>query len=131
MDKKEEISPALRQLIVKTNLLWLFPDIEETLLMDLDESARRQGRALRFHAKMSYNRAIRSVRALKTDIAACSRGTQETYGADSDRVLAILLAICDRCADDEALLRQVYEHIKELPSKLGLDLSRCDEAFDE
>lgn len=131
MNKKEEITPALRELTVKTNLLWLLPDIEETLLMDLEEGARRQGRSLRFHAKMNHRRAISAVRSLKTDIALCSGARQETYGCDSDMVLALLIALCDRCADSDGLMRGVYEHIKSLPPRLGLDLTRYDRAFDE
>lgn len=118
-------TPRMRQLEAKTSLLWLLPDICETLLMELEEEYRRLlGLRMRHEARRDYNTALAALRRLKGEVRKMRRTAQEAYGADSDKVLAILMALTDRCADDEGRMKAVYDYIAAFPSRLGIPLER-------
>lgn len=128
MDKIQEVK--LQVLKAKTSLLWLFPDICETLLMELEEELRTVlGKKLKFAARMNYNKAIKSLRGLKKELEGFQASTQASYGEDADKVLAILMALTDRCADDEDRMRRVYEFITAFPSKMSIPMSRYEAEF--
>ena len=118
-------TPRMRCLEAKTSLLWLLPDVCETLLMELEEEYRRLlGLRMRHEARRDYNTALAALRRLKGEVRKMRRTAQEAYGADSDKVLAILMALTDRCADEEGRMKAVYDYIAAFPSRLGIPLER-------
>lgn len=126
MDKKE----FEKSLAIKTNVLYCLADMLESQLMDIEDGLRRTGHALRQESKRSYNTTLRGIRGIKLDVSGISAESQREFGDDADMLSALLLTIFDRCGDDRALLYRFYEYIESFPSKLDMDLSGYDGAFD-
>ena len=105
------------------NLTYVLVDVVETLLFDLRSEMGKQGYELRHDAKRNFNTAIAAIRKLKQDVDKTQFSTQESFGNDSDCLLAFIRLLVDRCGDDDRKMFEFYNYIKRFPSRLGLKLA--------
>ena len=105
------------------NLTYVLTDVVETLLFDLRSEMGKQGYELRHDAKRNFNTAIAAIRRLKHDVDKTQFSTQESFGNDSDCLLAFIRLLVDRCGDDDRKMFEFYNYIKRFPSRLGLNLA--------
>jgi hypothetical protein len=104
-------------------------DLLETNLVELGEFLKRHGMELKQEAKMEFNKALRATRAIRRDVRFSNIQTQEDYADDPDILNALVMVLIDRIGDDKNMAYNIYEYLKGLPSKIGLDTD-YDEIFE-
>lgn len=111
------------------NILYILVDIMESRLMDMEHLMRKNNLMLRYDTKRNFNTAMSAIRKLKIDVNKCSDKEQDRFGNSSDILDALIIAIVDRTGLDVEDSFKIYEHIKKLPSKMGLNMD-MDFAFE-
>lgn len=111
------------------NILYILVDIMESRLMDMEHLMRKNNLMLRYDTKRNFNTAMSAIRKLKIDVNKCSDKEQNRFGDSSDILDALIITIVDRTGLDMEDSFKIYEHIKKLPSKMGLNMD-MDFAFE-
>ena len=111
------------------NILYMLVDIMESRLMDMEHLMRKNNLTLRYDTKRNFNTAMSAIRKLKIDVNKCSDEEQDRFGNSSDILYALIITIVDRTGLDVEDSFKIYEHIKKLPSKMGLNMD-MDFAFE-
>lgn len=111
------------------NILYMLVDIMESHLMDMEHLMRKNNLTLRYDTKRNFNTAMSAIRKLKIDVNKCSDEEQDRFGNSSDILDALIITIVDRTGLDVEDSFKIYEHIKKLPSKMGLNMN-MDFAFE-
>lgn len=111
------------------NILYMLVDIMESRLMDMEHLMRKNNLTLRYDTKRNFNTAMSAIRKLKIDVNKCSDEEQDRFGNSSDILDALIITIVDRTGLDVEDSFKIYEHIKKLPSKMGLNMN-MDFAFE-
>lgn len=111
------------------NILYILVDIMESRLMDMEHLMRKNNLMLRYDTKRNFNAAMSAIRKLKIDVNKCSNKEQDRFGDSSDILDALIMTIVDRTGLDVEDSFKIYEHIKRLPSKMGLNMD-MDFAFE-
>lgn len=111
------------------NILYILVDIMESRLMDMEHLMRKNNLMLRYDTKRNFNTVMSAIRKLKIDVNKCSNKEQDRFGDSSDILDALIMTIVDRTGLDVEDSFKIYEHIKKLPSKMGLNMD-MDFAFE-
>ena len=111
------------------NILYILVDIMESRLMDMEHIMRKNNLTLRYDTRRNFNTAMSAIRKLKIDVNKCSDKEQDRFGDSSDILDALIITIVDRTGLDVEDSFKIYEHIKKLPSKMGLNMD-MDFAFE-
>ena len=101
----------------------------ESRLMDMEHIMRKNNLTLRYDTRRNFNTAMSAIRKLKIDVNKCSDKEQDRFGDSSDILDALIITIVDRTGLDVEDSFKIYEHIKKLPSKMGLNMD-MDFAFE-
>lgn len=105
----------------RANVSYVIADLLETNLVEMSEYLNKHGFKLKQEAKMEFNKALHATRAIRRDVRFASIQTQEDYADDSDILNALVMVLIDRIGDDKNMAYNIYEYLKGLPSKVGLD----------
>jgi hypothetical protein len=95
----------------------------------MEETLKKHGLGLRHEAKREFNIALRATRNIRREVRFADMNTQEDYADDSDILNALVMVLIDRIGDDKNMAYNIYEYLKGLPSKIGLDTD-YDEVFE-
>jgi hypothetical protein len=110
----------------KENITYVLVDLLEYNLMEMEETLKKHGLGLRHEAKREFNIALRATRNIRREVRFADMNTQEDYADDSDILNALVMVLIDRIGDDKNMAYNIYEHLKGLPSKIGLDTDYDD-----
>jgi hypothetical protein len=110
----------------KENITYVLADLLEYNLMEMEETLKKHGLGLRHEAKREFNIALRATRNIRREVRFADMNTQEDYADDSDILNALVMVLIDRIGDDKNMAYNIYEHLKGLPSKIGLDTDYDD-----
>jgi hypothetical protein len=113
----------------KENITYVLADLLEYNLMEMEETLKKHGLGLRHEAKREFNIALRATRNIRREVRFADMNTQEDYADDSDILNALVMVLIDRIGDDKNMAYNIYEYLKCLPSKIGLDTD-YDEVFE-
>jgi hypothetical protein len=113
----------------KVNITYVLADLLEYNLMEMEETLKKHGLGLRHEAKREFNIALRATRNIRREVRFADMNTQEDYADDSDILNALVMVLIDRIGDDKNMAYNIYEYLKGLPSKIGLDTD-YDEVFE-
>lgn len=118
-----------KEAAVRTNLAYLFADLMESSLMDMEEAANKAGFRIIHEDRRSFNTAIKAVRKLKMKVGKLPISEQENYGDSSDKIYQLILLLVDRCSRDGINIKSLAYQLLGLKSLLGIkiDLSVYEE----
>ena len=77
------------------NLLFVLADTLELALLDCDESGAKIGKKLRFEDRMNFNKAIRAVKDIRSNLNKTSIKNQVDYGDASDEIYNLIVERAD------------------------------------
>ena len=78
------------------NLLFVLADTLELALLDCDESGAKIGKKLRFEDRMNFNKAIKAVKDIRSNLNKTSIKNQEDYGDASDEIYSMIVERADK-----------------------------------
>ena len=71
-------------------------DVLELCLLDCDESGARIGKKLRFEDRMNFNKAIKAVKDIRSNLNKTSIKNQVDYGDASDEIYSMIVERADK-----------------------------------
>lgn len=77
------------------NLLFVIADVMELSLRDCDESGARIGKALRHEDRMNFNKALKAVKDIRSNLNKTSIKNQVDYGDASDEIYELIVERAD------------------------------------
>ena len=78
------------------NLLFVLADTLELALLDCDESGAKIGKKLRFEDRMNFNKAIKAVKDIRSNLNKTSIKNQVDYGDASDEIYQLIVERADK-----------------------------------
>jgi hypothetical protein len=121
---------GINEVVTRNTLLFALADVVDENLLGLTRIAGLSGFVMRQEVKRDYNKVVAAIRQLRLRVDSCSERTIDNFGDDSDILNAIILMVIDRWGEDDRIAKQIYEHIKAMPSQgmlTGIDY--LDRAF--
>ena len=107
--------------VVINNTLFLFPDIMEGLLLDVEKLYRAEGQEFRHQTRQDFNKTLFHLRRFLSSIRDCSAETQDAFGSDSDELKELIFYYIDRVNENPKTAKSILNFIKSKSSKLGFN----------
>jgi hypothetical protein len=102
----------------RLNLLFVFCDVMEQLMVAAQNDMRREGLAFKYTTKQAFTGALHNIRRLQREVTGCATTTQQDFCNDADSLYATLLTYADRVGDDDVLAYKVYQYLRQFESKV-------------
>lgn len=119
----EEQKKLLYQSDIRLTVLYLLPDICESLMADILDYRKKAGvKGLKFEQKMYWKAFAKDVYNLRKVMNTAPEDAQSSYGDASDLLLTLLLKVVDRCGENDlGTLMRFIEYIESFPSKRNIE----------
>ena len=125
MDAKrlsDEQREALRQADVRLSILYIFPDICESLIADIEEYHKKLGIGFRYEEKKLWNIFKKAAYNLRTTIKQMPDEYKWSYAESCEYIQTLVMKAIDRCGDrDAATMQRFIDYISSFPSKRGIE----------
>ena len=104
------------------SMSYVLADMLDGTMRDVFSEVEKAGFRLNHEFAMYSKGATNNMRKFNSMVRQCSTREQEALGYDSDRYLAFMWLLIDRCGNDEETFKRIYDEVKaNYDSKLGLD----------
>lgn len=103
------------------SMAYVLADMLDGAMKDVFSEVEKAGFRLNHEFAMYSKGATNNMRKFNQTVRQCSTREQEALGYDSDRYMAFMWLLIDRCGKDEDTFRKIYDEVKaNYDSKLGL-----------
>ena len=122
MTKAQE--EALYQANIRLTVLYLLPDVCETIMKDFLDYRKKAGAGgLKFEQKRAWNALFKNVTTLRETMKIHSEDVQASYGDVCDVLHDLIMLAIDRCGerDFQTMLRFI-DYIQSFPSKRNIEI---------
>lgn len=125
MDAKnltEEQREALHQADVRLSLLYIFPDICEALIADIEEYHKKLHMSFKYEDKRLWNIFKKASYNLRSTMKTLPEDYRTSYAETCEYLQTLVMKAVDRCGDkDFALMQRFIDYISSFPSKRGIE----------
>ncbi len=119
----EQQEKAFYQANVRLTVLYILPDICESLMADIDDYRKDAGAPpMRFMEKKNWKAFFKASRDLRSVIRDMPEETQVSYADVCEMLQRLILVAIDRCGENggSMLMDEFINYIKTYPSERGI-----------
>ena len=119
----EQQEKAFYQANVRLTVLYILPDICESLMADIDDYRKDAGAPpMRFMEKKNWKAFFKASRDLRSVIRDMPEETQVSYADVCEMLQRLILTAIDRCGENggSMLMDEFINYIKTYPSERGI-----------
>lgn len=119
----EEQEKAFYQANLRLTILYILPDICESLMQDIEDYRKDAGvPAMRFMEKKNWKAFFKAARELRSIIRTMPEDIQVSYADVCDMLQKLILVAIDRCSENSGstTMQKFVEYIKSFPSERGI-----------